>query len=1035
MTRNVLNNNRLTCFLFLALTLFNALLSAEEFAANAARQTISFNEDWLFKLDDNEIYKNENFNDSGWKKLDLPHDYIFEEGVNKSGSQGQSGGYHGGGTAWYRKHFVYDTSWQGKHVWLQFDGVYMNSEVWINGHHLGNRPYGYISFQYELSKYLKQGDNVISLRVDNELQPSARWYHPGGIYAPVKLAILNPVHVKHNSLFIHTPSVGQETEVAVSFEVNDSAQNISEYELRYALYDQDNKQILTHLTPLKNVSRAVNEKTAYALSFNLPGAKRWNPHNAYLYRLALTILDNGKVIDSQTAKFGVRDIEWKTDTGFWINGENVKIKGVAEHYEGGPVGGAWTKPLLRWKLSLLKEMGVNAIRTGHNPYPTMFYELCDELGIMVMDEVFDGWKQKARHDYGRYHFNEWWEKDLTEWVTRNRNHPSIIIYSVGNETHGDIVTELAAAVKKHDPTRLVTSGSTNKEGLDVTGINGGSENKSFFERRFDRPFISTEAPHTWQTRGYYRTQTWWRDGPKSDTFELPDITEKEIFFYDWKDPKEWSNQKQHLNSSYDNATVRINARKNWELARDLPHHAGHFRWTGFDYHGEAGLAHGGWPYIAFMGGALDLAGFKKDLFHFYRSQWLDEHSLHILPSWTHPTMKEGTLVPVWTYSNLDEVELFLNDKSLGRDKPGKQADEMQAEWFVPWKPGSIRAVGYKNGKKVLEKEIKTADSPVGLRHSIDTYAAENGFNTAKVITTETVDKDNNFYPYGSHRTYYHFSEGLKGKALENGSPYEHTNRVKSNYRHLFMGKNRAFIEVTYPDAQEFVTIGAIVGDEALRLSNKVAIDVQTIAITDTANIASQQVDVFYSVNNPNEVKMKPYLTPFTVNDGDTVYANVFINNRLAFQMKQEFGQGVGLFWGDENSANIWIGRGLSLQGEGAEYGQGAAAVRGAHGVHGGGYGTFNNEEGTMYWYHENDGAEGVYTAVFRYTHNDKSSKRPLAIYVNDKKAAMVEFEPTGSWDSKWDEHSVSFTLVKGANHIEFRTVGESGPNIDQFTLE
>jgi len=226
-----------------------------------------------------------------------------------------------------------------------------------------------------------------------------------------------------------------------------------------------------------------------------------------------------------------------------------------------------------------------------------------------------------------------------------------------------------------------------------------------------------------------------------------------------------------------------------------------------------------------------------------------------------------------------------------------------------------------------------------------------------------------------------------------------------------------------------------VGDEALRLSNKVAIDVQTIAITEISNIASQQIQVRYSVNTPNEEEMKPYLTPFAVNDGDTVYANVVINGRLAFQMKQQFGQGVGLFWGDENSADMWVGRGLSLQGEDAEYGQGAAAVRGAHGVHGGAYGTFNDEEGTMYWYHENDGAEGVYTAVFRYTHNDESSKRPIAIYVNDKKAAMVEFEPTGSWDSKWDEQAVSFTLVKGANHIEFRTVGESGPNIDQFTLE
>ncbi|WP_269520643.1 glycoside hydrolase family 2 TIM barrel-domain containing protein [Alteromonas sp. BMJM2] len=1018
--------------LIMSVIIFIGLLAADDtFAAQDSRQYIDFNNDWKFHLSDNRIYKEPTFNDSGWTLLNVPHDYIFEEGVNKAGTQGQSGGYHGGGTAWYRKHFTFKNDWQDKQVWLQFEGVYMNSEVWINGHFLGKRPYGYISFQYELTKFLNKENNVISVRVDNELQPSARWYHPGGIYAPVKLAILNPTHIEHNSLFVNTPLVGERTEVETSFQLNVQPNDKDDFSIQYRVLDQEGTERFSHEQTLKDIKSDHN----YTFSFDLNNAQLWKPHDAYLYDLDIVLKKDNVPVDTDSVKFGIRHIEWETDTGFWINGENVKIQGVAEHYEGGPVGGAWTKPLLRWKLSLLKNMGVNAIRTGHNPYPTMFYELCDELGIMVMDEVFDGWKQKARHDYGRYHFDEWWEKDLTEWVTRNRNHPSIIIYSVGNETHGEIVTELAAAVKKHDPTRLVTSGSTNKEGLDVVGINGGSESKSFFERRFEKPFVSTEAPHTWQTRGYYRTQTWWRDGPKNDTFELPNITNKEIFFYDWKDPKNWSNQKQHLNSSYDNATVRISARQNWELARDLPHHAGHFRWTGFDYHGEAGLAHGGWPYIAFMGGALDLAGFKKDLFHFYRSQWLDEPSLHIFPSWTHPTMKEGTEIPVWVYSNLDEVELFLNGKSLGRDKPGKQANKMQVEWLVPWTPGSIRAVGYKNGQKILEKEFKTADSPIGLRHSIDTYAAEGGFNTAKVITTETIDDENNFYPYGSHKTYYHFSEGLKVKALENGSPYEHTNRVKSNYRHLFMGKNRAFIEVTYPDASEFVTIGAIVGDEALRLSSKVAIDVQAIAITDAANITSQKIEVFYSVNSNNAANMKAYLTPFNVDDGDTVYANIFVNGRLEMQMTQKFGKGVGLFWGDENSADMWIGRGLSLQGEDAEYGKGAGAVRGAHGVHGGAYGTFNNKEGTMYWYHENDGAEGEYKAVFRYTHNDTESKRPLAIFINDKKAAMVEFEPTGSWDSKWGHQAVSFTLVKGANHIEFRTVGESGPNIDQFTLE
>ncbi|MBR9910996.1 MAG: DUF4982 domain-containing protein [Gammaproteobacteria bacterium] len=1031
MSRTPKKNNLQNNVVLLTIVLLSTVLNCNVNAANNSRQHIDFNNEWRFKLDDNDIYKDEVLNDSGWTLLDVPHDYIFEEGVRKAGSQGQSGGYHGGGTAWYRKHFTYDESWQGKQVWLQFEGVYMNSEVWINGQYLGKRPYGYISFQYDLTKYLKQGDNVISLRVDNELQPSTRWYHPGGIYAPVKLAVLNPTHIKHNSLFVRTPVVGENTTVEASFQLNLKGGSANQYTVRYRVFDQEGAQILSRQVALAKQSN----HGPFEISFELANAKRWNPHNAYLYGLDIALLKNNEIVDHDSTRFGVRDIAWKTDTGLWINGKNIKIQGVAEHYEGGPVGGAWTKPLFRWKLSLLKEMGVNAIRTGHNPYPSMFYELCNELGIMVMDEVFDGWKQKARHDYGRYHFDKWWKVDLEEWVTRNRNHPSIIIYSVGNETHGKIVTELVEAVKQFDPTRPVTAGSTNNEGLDVIGINGGSESKSFFERRFDRPFVSTEAPHTWQTRGYYRTQTWWRDGPKDDTFDLPDLTENEIFFYDWKDPKAWANQKQHLNSSYDNATVRINARKNWELARDLPHHSGHFRWTGFDYHGEAGLAHGGWPYIAFMGGALDLAGFKKDLFHFYRSQWLDVPSLHILPSWTHPTMAEGTEIPVWVYSNLDEVELFLNGESLGRDQPGEKAEEMQAEWMVPWQRGELKAIGFKNGKKVLEASVNTAQSPVKLAHSIETFNAESGFNTAKVITSEAIDAANTFYPYGGHKVYYHFSGGVKLKALENGSPFEHTSRTHANFRHLFMGKNRAFVEIKYPQAPEHVTIAAIVGDEALRLSNRVYIDVQTLPLSEKAHNAAPSVDVFYSVNTNDTASMMPYSEPFSVDNGDTVYAHVFIDGRLALNMSQQFGDGAGLFWGDENSADMWVGRGLSLQGENAEFKQGAKAVRDAHGVHGGAYATFNNKEGAMYWYHENDGDDGEYTAVFRYTHNDKNSKRPLAIYVNNEKAAMVEFEPTGSWDSKWDEQSVSFTLVKGANHIEFRTVGESGPNIDQFTLE
>ncbi|MBD1388769.1 DUF4982 domain-containing protein [Neiella sp. HB171785] len=1003
---------------------------AQASPASDVRQQINFNHDWKFKLGDDAAYQTKQHNDSGWTVLDVPHDYIYEEGVSENGAQKQFGGYHGGGLAWYRKHFAFDNKWQGKQVFLVFDGVYMNSEVWLNGQYLGKRPYGYIGFQYDITKHLNSDNNVISLRVDNALQPSARWYHPGGIYAPVKLVVVDPVHIKQNSLFIHTPVVGAKTQVQTSFELSQAVKQAEQYDVRYKVTDQQGAEVAAGRSTLAQL----NQDGKYGFNVELLNPTRWNPHDAYLYNLSVELLHKGKVIDADNSNFGVREIAWKTDTGFWINGNNVKIQGVAEHYEGGPVGGAWTKPLLRWKLQLLKDMGVNAIRVGHNPYPPMFYDLCDELGLMVMDEVFDGWTQKARHDYGAYHFDEWWKTDLEEWVTRNRNHPSIIIYSVGNETHGDIAPELVKAVKEFDPTRLVTSGSTNKEGMDVIGINGGSENVSFFERRFDRPFISTEAPHTWQTRGYYRTQTWWRDGPRKDTFELPSLTDNEIFFYEWQDPKDWLNQKQHLNSSYDNATVRISARKNWEMARDLPHHSGHFRWTGFDYHGEAGLAHGGWPFIAFMGGALDLAGFKKDLFHFYRSQWLTEPSLHILPSWTHPTMAKGTEIPVWVYSNLDEVELFLNGKSLGRDKPGLKAEEMQCEWLVPWQPGTLTAIGYKNGEKVLEQTLNTAGAPVALKHQVETFEAEAGFDRAKVITSEAVDQSNEFYPYASHNVYYHFTDGVKVKALENGSPVEHANRVHAGYRPLFMGKTRAFVEVKYPQAAEYAFVGAIVGDEALRLSDQASIDVQVVPLTDRALYQKQKVDVFYAINDAYSTKMQRYSKPFTVKNGDTVYARVVVEGKVVLTMQQNFGDGAGLFWGDENSANMWIGRGISIQGEAAEF-TGGEAVTNAHGVHGGGYSTFNNQEGKLYWYHENDGDEGVYTAEIRYTHNDPKSKRPLAIYINNELANTVEFESTGSWDSKWGATKVKFTLVKGANNIEFRTMGESGPNIDQFTLD
>ena len=996
--------------------------------AHGERTEIDFTANWKFKEFDDPAYKSVEYDDSGWKLLDVPHDYIYENGVSEGGSQKQFGGYHGGGIAWYRKHFSLDEIDVARTV-LEFDGVYMNSEVWINGHHLGGRPYGYISFRFDISDHLREGNNVISVRVDNEMQPSARWYHPGGIYAPVRLIRTNPAHIEFNSLFVRTPTVSEAgATLDISFSLAGIKGHGDTFAAKIKLVDESGDVVVSE-------TQTVENGDVEFVGVEIEEPSLWSPDTPTLYDLEVSLLEGGRPVDAIQREIGIRHIRWDTETGFWLNHENVKLKGVSEHYEGGPVGGAWTKPLLKWKLSLLKEMGVNAVRVGHNPYPPMFYDLCDELGLMVMDEIFDGWIQKAEHDYGAHHFDKWWKDDIKEWVTRDRNHPSIIIYSVGNETHGDVASDLVKEVKKYDATRLVTSGSAGTDVMEVAGVNGKSETKEFLEnRRFDKPFVSTEAPHTWQTRGYYKTQTWWRDGPLPVTYPLPDLTEEEIFHYEWTDPKNWANRKQHFNSSYDNATVRVSARKHWEKTRDLPYYSGHFRWTGFDYHGESGLAHGGWPFILFMGGALDVAGFKKDLFYFCQSQWTEEPMLHILPSWTHPRMDAGTEIPVWVYSNLDEIELLLNGRSLGRDKPGKMAEEMQAEWRVPWEPGELTAIGYRSGREALRKTLRTAEAPTQLINKLDTITTGAAKDTVHVVSTQSADRNGEFYPYASNKVFYQVGDGLRIMSLENGSPVDHTNRTSSDYRAMFMGKTRAFIEPRYNDKSQVVTVGSIIGDESLYGSDLVSIDVQRFEIG-TNNTLEDAATIYYSLNQPVTKKSGSlYSEPFSVRDGDTVYASVVVDQTIILKMDQRFGKGTGLFWGDKTSARMWAGKGVALHAEWATL-DGATENNVGRFFKGTGYADFKGQEGSLHWSHENDGDNGMYKLGIRYAHDDQRSSLPMLLTVNGEEIGVVEFEPTGSWTHSWKVISIDANLVNGTNRIELKTTEKSGPHIDQIGID
>ncbi len=989
------------------------------------RSITNFNNNWDFILEDNPSFSKENVDISSWKNLNVPHDWSFEKGVRKGGDQGQGGGYHDGGIGWYRKLFNVKKESLSKITYINFDGVYMNSEVWVNGNYLAKRPYGYISFRYDISKYLKEGKNTIAVRVDNSLEPSARWYHPCGIFAPVKLVEVNPNHFEPNSIFIKTSSIQKnKATVSIDAEINGTLKGLK-YEMK--LFSSEGKELA------KKCEELNTSKPAY--EFEVKSPKLWSPDSPELYKVVIQILDGEKVIDEILTNFGFKTVKWETKTGFWLNGENVKLKGVCEHWEGGPVGGAWTKPLLRWKLQSLKDMGINAIRPSHNPTPPMFYDICDEIGLLVMDEIFDGWHKKAPQDYGKQAFDEWWQRDVTEWITRDRNHVSIFVWSLGNETHSPIGPELVKFGKKLDPTRLFTSGAGNPEDMDITGVNGGSETKSFIESKtFDKPFISTEAPHTWQTRGYYRTQTWWRDNELPRTYPLPNLTEKEIFFYEGINPKKWRNRKQSFNSSYDNATVRVSARKYWEVVRDYPWHSGHFRWTGFDYYGEAGLVHGGLPFNLFMGGALDVAGFKKDLFYFYQSQWTTGPMVHILPHWTHPRMKKGTVIPVWVYSNADEVELFLNGKSLGKDKPGTIWNEMQCEWMVPYEEGSIEAVAYIDEKEVKRTSFCTSKQPSRLKTSLQKLEAEESFTTSYIITSESLDENDNLYPYGENKIYYNIQGDVKTISMENGNPIDPTSRTKSDFRALFFGKNRLFLREKLNAKNASIITAAILGDKALYTSNIITIEAKQFAVL--GELKASNLEIFYTTNGDNpETNGNLYKGAFEIKDNKTVKAIVKQDGKVVLIMEEKFGKNEGLFWGDEHSKDMWIGRGVNISAEEGVLKGSATASSKARRFKGTGFVDFKRGEGSVEFYQENDGEEGDYRIRFRYMHNNVDKLHPLKLYVNDEYIRTLKFKATGGWEKEWKFVRTSIRLKVGANSVRLETTGESAPYIDELFID
>jgi beta-galactosidase len=990
-----------------------------------------FDADWKFALDDHPGAEASAFNDSEWRTLDLPHDWSIEGDYSKDNPMGDSCGYLPAGIGWYRKTIPVSRDWKNKHVEIAFDGVFMNSTVWANGKKLGTRPYGWISFAYDISDLVQTSETItFAVRVDNEKQPSARWYTGSGIYAHTWIDVKEKVHVAHDGIFIRTKG----SAVELDAEIHNTTQSKQAVDVKVSILDLDGKEVAK---ALKSIPVEPADLQISSFKFQVSNPKRWDIESPNLYQYEVEVLVNGKTSDVAKNRFGFRDIDWKPEAGMWLNGKNVKLQGVCNHQDAGALGAAVPDKVLRFRIEQLKKMGCNAIRTAHNPQTPVFYDLCDELGMLVMDEGFDGWGKKAKNDYGAHYFNDWWERDLTDWIRRDRNHPSVVIYSVGNETRGAVGKDLVARCHELDSTRPVTSGQSGEEFMDVLGMNGASERAGWMSGlRGDKVTLGTENTHTWQVRGYYRTQTWYRDGypGKQKPFLIPDLTETEVFSDDWTDAAGRANRKQIFNSSYDNATVRSTARNQIEQIRDVAAWAGAFRWTGHDYIGEAGYVHGGWPFKAFMGGAIDLANFEKDLYYLYQSQWTDQPMVHILPHWTHPTIKPGTLIPVWVYSNGDSVELFLNGKSLGRKSPGTKWDEMQCQWLVGWMPGELKAVASRKGTPVAEQVIRTADAPARIALSVDGEPLAAAGKDLVQVRVTTQDEKGEFYPCGENRTFFRVIGPGKIRALDNGSPIDDEKHFEASSRIAFYGLTRAYVESTGEPGDITLMASCILGEKKQVTSGKVSIDVQRIALRGA--LPSAKVEIFYTVDGSAATQNSTrYTGSFSVPLGTTVKALVVVDGQPFQTLEERFAADEGFVWnapGRDSSAVASIGE----QAESAKF-EGAAVSKTGSAYQGPGYLDFGHNKGAFVeFYQENDGEAGNSDLTIRYSGNAKGKPgRFIQISVNGVVTHPKLLLPNAQdWGSDWKTVTVSIPLGRGANAIRLTTVESGGMYLDQILV-
>ena len=754
-----------------------ALRPAEAASQPPPRERLLFDHEWKFLLGDPSGTESPSFDARAWRTVDVPHDWSIEGQIDPKNPTEGSGGYFPAGVGWYRRTFTVPPAWSGKRVSVEFDGVYMNAAVYLNGHDLGMHPYGYTSFSHDLTPHLKPGNNVLAVRVDQSQHRNSRWYAGAGIYRHVWLNVTGPVHVAPWGVCVTTPEVSAaQAKVSIKTRLSNQSPAASNATLRTVVYDGTGNPV-----GRSNSSATVETGSSVEVNQEIPVDKPalWAPESPTLYRAITQVVLDGKTADEVSTSFGIRSLEWSAEKGFLLNGKPLKMTGGCVHHDNGPLGAAAFDRAEERRVRMLKESGFNAIRCAHNPPSPAFLDACDRLGMLVMDEAFDCWSRgKNKFDYS-VAFQDWWQRDIESMVFRDRNHPSVVMWSIGNEIpeRGEPLGSqeakmLADYLRGLDKTRPVTSALnfvgpwTGTDGfyaaLDIGGYNYNLENHVADRKRVpSRIMACTES--------------------------FPEST------FDY-----------------------------WAMAADFPYIVGDFVWTALDYLGESGI--GRW-YYRDVGdktpeqygapfpchgsdcGDIDICGNRKAVAHYRNIVWDRGEKLYlgvrqpapegkeihatrwgvwpVYASWTWPGM-EGKPLTVEIYSRGEAVRLYLDDKLIG-EKPTTRAEKFKANFDVPYAPGALKAVALQDGKPIAETVLRTVGDPVQVRLTADRKSLRAHGQDLSFITVEAVDANGRPHPNAEHQVTFSLQGPGAIAAVGNGDMFSEE-PYQGSQRKLFHGK-------------------------------------------------------------------------------------------------------------------------------------------------------------------------------------------------------------------------------------------------------